>query len=167
MKMKIIRLIEKEDLKIRYKAIIDPIINEWLMLPNVSFARTEKWFQSVIMDINRRDFVGIFDNKIFGFSGLTNINHKNKSAEVYIFLSSPKYFSKGLGSWLLKETLNIGFKEISITRFYARVVKKNEQSEKFFIKNGFKVEGILEKNIWLNGMYHDIILFARICKERK
>jgi len=165
--MKIVRLIEKEDLKIRYKAIIDPIINEWLMLPNVSFARTEKWFQSVIMDINRRDFVGIFDNKIFGFAGLTNISQQNKSAEVYIFLSSEKYFSKGLGSWLLKETLNIGFKELGITRFYARVVKKNEQSKKFFIKNGFKIEGILEKNIWLNGMYHDIILLAEIYKERK
>ena len=167
MKMKIIRLIEKEDLKIRYKAIIDPIINEWLILPNVSFARTEKWFQSVISDISRRDFVGTLDNNIYGFSGLTNISQQNKSAEVYIFLASPKYFSKGLGSWLLKETLNIGFKELGITRFYAKVAKKNEQSKKFFIKDGFKVEGILKKNIWLNGMYHDIILFAQICKERK
>jgi len=115
--MKTIRLIEREDLKIRYKAIINPVINKWLILPNVSFARTEKWFQSVIMDINRRDFVGILDDNIFGFSGLTNINQQNKSAEFYIFLSSPKYFSKGLGSWLLKETLNIGFKELGITRF--------------------------------------------------
>ena len=164
--MKIVRLIEKEDLKIRYKAIIDPIINEWLMLPNVSFARTEKWFQSVIMDIDRRDFVGILDNKIFGFSGLTSINQQNKSAEVYIFLSSPKYFSKGLGSWLLKETLNIGFKELGITRFYARVVKKNEQSIKFFLKNDFKQEGILKQGSWIDGTYRDISLLATIFKER-
>jgi len=45
-------------------------------------------------------------------------------------------------------------------------VEKNEQTKKFFIKNDFKVEGILEKDIWLNGMYHDIILFAQIFKER-
>jgi RimJ/RimL family protein N-acetyltransferase len=165
--MNIFRLIEKEDLKIRYKAIIDPIINEWLMLPNVSFTRTEKWFQSVIMDVNRRDFVGVLDENIFGFSGLTNINQQNKSAEVYIFLSSTKYFSKGLGSWLLKETLNIGFKELGITRFYARVVKKNEQSKKFFIKSGFEIEGTFKKDKWIKGAYYDIVLFGKILEERK
>ena len=67
------------------------------MLPNVSFVRTEKWFQSVVIDINRRDFVGLLNNNVFGFSGLTNISPQNKSAEVYIFLASPKYYFKSLG----------------------------------------------------------------------
>ena len=164
--MKIIRLIEKKDLERRYKAIIDPSINEWLMLPSVSFARTEKWFQSVISDTSRRDFVGVLDDNIFGFSGMTHISQQNKSAEVYIFLVSSKYFSKGLGSWLLKETLNIGFKELGITRFYARVVKKNEQSIKFFLKNDFKQEGILKQGSWIDGTYRDISLLATIFKER-
>jgi RimJ/RimL family protein N-acetyltransferase len=165
--MKIIRLIEKKDLERRYKAIIDPSINEWLMLPSVSFARTEKWFQSVISDTSRRDFVGVLDDNIFGFSGITHISQQNKSAEVYIFLTSSKYFSKGLGSWLLKETLNIGFKELGITRFYARVVKKNEQSKKLFTKNNFEVEGVHKKDEWIKGAYYDIILFGKIFKERK
>ena len=98
---------------------------------------------------------------------MTHISQQNKSAEVYIFLTSLKYFSKGLGSWLLKETLNIGFKELGITRFYARVVKKNEQSKKFFTKNNFEVEGVYKKDEWVKGAYYDIILFGKILKERK
>lgn len=165
--MKIVRLIEKKDLEIRYKTIINPSINECLMLPNVSLARTEKWFQSVISDISRRDFVGVLDDNIFGFSGMTHINQKNKTAEVYIFLSSPKFFSKGLGSWLLKETLNIGFKELGLTKFYAKVIKNNKQSKNFFTKNNFEVEGVFKKDEWIKGAYCDIILFGKIFKERK
>jgi len=164
--MKTVRLIEREDLETRYKAIIDPRINEWLMLPNVSFIRTKKWFESVVIDDSRRDYVGISDGKIFAFSGLTHINQLNKTAEIYIFLASPKYFSKGLGSWLLKETIKIGFRELCVTKFFAKVVKENEQSKKIFLKNGFEQEGNLKKESWINGEYHNIVLFAKIFKER-
>lgn len=164
--MKILRLIEREDLEVRYKAIINPDINKWLVLPNVSLIKTQKWFESVVCDNSRRDYVGAIKGQIFAFSGITHINQLNKAAEVYIFLSSPKYFSKGLSSWLLKETVNIGFKELGITKFFAKVVKENEQSIKFFLKNDFKQEGILKQESWIDGAYHDIVLFAKIFKER-
>jgi len=164
--MKTIRLIEREDLEARYKAIINPDINKWLVLPNVSRIRTQKWLESVVIDNSRRDYVGIFDDHIFAFSGLTHINQLNKIVEVYIFLASPKYFSKGLGSWLLKETVNIGFKELGITKFFAKVVKENKQSIKFFLKNDFKQEGILKQESWIDGTYRDVFLLAKIFKER-
>jgi len=165
--MKEIRLIEREDLGVRYEAVSEPNISRWLMLPLVSKARTENWFQSVISDKSRVDFVGATDNSVFGFSGLTHINYLNKTAEVYIFLASPKYFSKGLGSWLLNETIKFGFKEMGITRFYARVVCENIQSKDFFLKNNFVIEGILRKEAWIGGNYHDIFLLAETLEERK
>jgi len=164
--MKRIRLIEKEDLDVRYEAISSPDVNKWLMLPLVSKARTENWFQSVISNKNRVDFVGTTDNSVFGFSGLTHINYLNKTAEVYIFLASSKCFSKGLGSWLLNETIKFGFKEMGITRFYAKVVCKNIQSKDFFLKNNFIIEGVLKQDAWIEGNYHDIILLAKMLKER-
>ena len=164
--MKTIRLMEREDLEARYKAIINHDINKWLVLPNVSRIRTQKWLESVVIDDSRRDYVGVLDDQIFAFSGLIHINQLNRTAEIYIFLASPKYFSKGLGSWLLKETVNIGFKELGITKFFAKVVKENEQSNKYFLKNDFKQEGVLKKESWVNGEYHDIVLLAKIFKER-
>ena len=165
-KMKEIRLIEKEDLSTRYKAASDPNISMWLMLHHVSKARTENWFQSVTSDNSRLDFTGLLGGVIFGFSGLTHINHQNRTAEVYIFLADQKYFSKGLGSWLLKATLDIGFREIGITKFYARVVSENDQSKKIFLRNNFKTEGVLKKEAWINGSFHDIVLLALILEER-
>ncbi len=67
---------------------------------------------------------------------------------------------------MLKETVNIGFKDLSITKFFAKVVKENEQSNKYFLKNDFKQEGVLKKESWINGEYHDIVLLAKIFKER-
>jgi len=67
---------------------------------------------------------------------------------------------------LLKETVNIGFKELGVTKFFAKVVKENEQSNKYFSKNDFKQEGVLKKESWINGEYHDIVLLAKISKER-
>ena len=83
-----------------------------------------------------------------------------------MFLASPKYFSKGLSSWMLKETVNIGFKELGITKFFAKVVKENEKSIKFFLKNDFKQEGVLKQESWIDGTYRDIFLLAKIFKER-
>ena len=157
---------EREDLEARYKAIINHDINKWLVLPNVSKIRTQKWLESVVIDNSRRDYVGVLDNQIFAFSGLIHINQLNRTAEIYIFLASTKYSSKGLGSWLLKETIEIGFKELGVTKFFAKVVKENEQSNKYFLKNDFKQEGVLKKESWINGEYHDIVLFAKTFKER-
>ncbi len=67
---------------------------------------------------------------------------------------------------MLKETVNIGFKELGITKFFAKVVKENEQSNKYFIKNDFKQEGVLKKESWTNGEYHDIVLLAKVFKGR-
>jgi RimJ/RimL family protein N-acetyltransferase len=164
--MKKLRLIEKEDLTERFKAINNPEISKWLMLPNVSLARTNNWFEKVIENPNRRDFVGLDNSKIFGFSGITNINNKDKSAEIFIFLSSKKFFSKGLSSWLLNEVMSYGFNEIGITRYYVKVAEKNIQSEKFFLKNGFYREGLLQKSVWYNGEFQNIILLAKITGNR-
>ena len=164
--MKIFRLIEREDLEVRYKAIINPDINKWLVLPNVSLIKTQKWFESVVIDDSRRDYVGIFDDQIFAFSGLTHINQLNKTAELYMFLASPTYFRKGLGSWIYKETINTGFKELGITKFFSKVVKENEKKIKFNLKAGFEQEGILKKEAWIDGAYHDIVSFAKILKDR-
>ena len=76
--MKTIRLIEREDLEARYKAIINHDINKWLVLSNVSRIRTQKWLESVVIDDSRRDYVGLLDDQIFAFSGLTHINQLNR-----------------------------------------------------------------------------------------
>ncbi len=60
--MKTFRLIEREDLEVRYKAIINPDTNKWLVLPNVYKIKTHKWFESVICDNSRRDYVSIAEN---------------------------------------------------------------------------------------------------------
>ena len=148
--MKIFRLIEREDLETRYKTIINPDINKWLVLPNVSLVKTQKWFETVVIDNSRRDYVGTLDDQIFAFSGLNHINQLNKTAEFYMFLASPTYFRKGLGSWICKETINTGFKEFGITRFFSKVVKENEKKIKFNLKAGFKQEGILKKDTWID-----------------
>ena len=48
-----------------------------------------------------------------------------------MFLASPTYFRKGLGSWIYKETINTGFKELGITKFFSKEVKDNEKKIKF------------------------------------
>jgi len=164
--MKKIRLIEEEDLLDRYKAITNPEINKWLLLPNASFARTKSWFKKVIENPNRRDFIGLDNDNKIGFSGITNISYKDKSAELYIFLSSKEFFSRGLGSWLLNEVIQYGFKELGITRYYTKVAEKNIQSEKFFLKNGFYKEGLLQKSIWYYGEFQNIILLAKLHENR-
>lgn len=102
------------------------------------------------------------ENKICGFlaaqrGGANRIRHS-----AYIVIGMLKeYRGKKLGAKLFEE-LEKWTVENNITRLELTVVKNNEGAIKLYEKSGFKIEGIKEKSMIIDGNYVDEYYMGKI-----
>ena len=102
------------------------------------------------------------DNRIVGYisaekGGLNRIAHS-----AYIVVGILKdYRGKGIGTEFFKQ-LDIWADEKKITRLELTVICENEVAKHLYEKNGFEVEGIKRKSVFVDGNYLDEFYMAKI-----
>lgn len=124
-------------------------------------ARIESLIQN---SVNGDDFllVAEADNRIVGYisaqkGGLNRIAHS-----AYIVVGILKdYRGKGIGTEFFKQ-LDIWAEEKKITRLELTVICKNEVAKHLYENNGFEVEGIKRKSVFVDGSYLDEFYMAKI-----
>ena len=82
-----------------------------------------------------------------------------KNAELEYWLEQ-KYWGQGIISEAVKEMVRFAFENYDIIRLYARPFGTNTASQSVLVKNGFKLEARIEKNIFKNGEYIDELIYA-------
>ena len=102
------------------------------------------------IDINGEVVGGIGLNKIEG--------HK---AEIGYWLAE-KYWGQGVMTQAVKLVTEFGFKKLKLKRIYAYVFSWNKASMKVLEKAGYKLEGILRKDVKKNNKFIDTYLFAKV-----
>lgn len=116
--------------------------------------KTESWADSIQSNQTRRDFVLKSANKVIGFSGLVNINHKNGTCELYIFVAE-NMAGKGVGSFLMECTLAYAKQELGLRKVSLYVSDGNDGAMRFYERLGFLSEGCLKDHIWHRGSFVD------------
>lgn len=86
---------------------------------------------------------------------------KQKSAEIGYWLAKP-FWGNGFASEALAEFSKTIFLNTEIVRLYAPVFEGNTASARVLEKCGFKLEAILEKAIYKNGLFYDEHHYANI-----
>ncbi|AUB58593.1 GNAT family N-acetyltransferase [Methanobacterium sp. MZ-A1] len=81
------------------------------------------------------------------------------SAEVGYWLGE-KYWGKGITSSAIKGIVEYGFNNLGLERIFAKPFEHNTASRKVLEKNGFKLEGIMEKSCIKNGKICNQVLYA-------
>jgi len=82
-----LRALEKRDLELKHKWMNNPIVRETLLLSvPISLYQLELWYESIIKDVSREDFIIVYkqNNEAIGFAGYCNIDWKNRKAEPFI-----------------------------------------------------------------------------------
>src|SRR5690606_7789964 len=102
----------------------------------VSPTASEQWFDRAQRDTSRRDFVLDRSGTPVGFSGIVNINYKDKNGEIYIFVARSCQ-NQGLGSTLLQLTIGFARAELNLRKISLYVTASNLQAIKFYERNGF------------------------------
>ncbi len=97
--------------------------------------------------------------------GLTGYLHHQRDIAEVGFLFAPTAQGRGYGYESLRALCDYAFTTGGVRRLTATVTAGNEASKQLLLKAGFRLEGELRENYWLNGRWHNDWLFGRLRAE--
>lgn len=100
------------------------------------------------------------EKHFLGQCGFTQVDWKNRVAELGIIIGNQKDQGKGYGADAVKTLCRFGFQEMNLHKIKASVFDFNQAALKCYEKCGFQREGCLKQELYREGAYHDVILLA-------
>lgn len=91
---------------------------------------------------------------------LRDIDRTHNKAEYGIFIGEEDAKSKGYGTAAARQMITYAFEEEKIHRIYLRVYEDNLRAISSYEKAGFRREGQLIDDVYVNGKYHNIVWMA-------
>lgn len=161
----VLRKFTENDINSKIKWINDDENNKYLHydIPLV-YDKTLAWYEKVKDNKNRYDAVIEYNNIPVGIIGLINIDEDKKKAEYYITLGEKDYKGCGIATIATKKIIEYGFNNYNIEKIWLCVDADNSIARKLYNKVGFKLEGVLRKDIYFKGKMIDRCMYG-ICKD--
>lgn len=97
------------------------------------------------------------DQILIGQCGFIKVNWKNRTGEIAILIGHKDYRGKGFGPDAVQTLCRFGFQEMNLRKIKASVFDFNRQALRCYEKCGFQAEGRLQKEIYREGAYHDVV----------
>lgn len=128
----------------------------------VSEIEHKKWFNT-IFDKKDQILFGIEDEEnklLIGTCGLYQLDFISRKAELRIKIGEKKYWGTGAGTEAVKLLVKFGFENLNLNRIWLKVIKDNHRAIKSYEKVGFKSEGELVRDMFINNKYKNVILMG-------
>lgn len=104
------------------------------------------------------------DERFIGTCGFMWWNTLHHRAEIGYALS-PRYWNRGLMTEAVKRVIKFGFDKMQLNRIEARCIPGNVASEKVMKHVGMKYEGLMRKQAFTSGAFHDLKMYAILKEE--
>ena len=118
---------------------------------------------------NNKDYqfaiVNLENDELIGNCGIMHINHKDRCAEVGLFIGNEENRNKGYGAETLQLLLDYGFNYLNMNNIMLNVKSFNERAIACYKKVGFKEYGRRRESYFLNGKYYDDIQMDILARE--
>lgn len=101
------------------------------------------------------------EGRLIGKCGFIKVNWKNRVGELAILLGEKGCHGKGYGTDAVITLCRFGFEEMNLHKIKATVFSFNKAAIRCYEKCGFEKEGILKKEIYREGAYHDVVLMGK------
>ncbi|MHA1885000.1 MAG: GNAT family N-acetyltransferase [Promethearchaeota archaeon] len=108
-------------------------------------------------------FFSIFhkkDKRPIGSIGFFRINWLNRNAHISATIGEPEYWGKGIVGEAANLLIRYGFTELNLHKIYAQIFNPNRRSLRAAEKLGFKPEGVLKEDFYIDGEYVDTHQFG-------
>ncbi len=167
-----LRPVKEKDIDLFLEWFNDPEITQYItvVLP-VTRKEEEKWFEEsgdfqkskkVIFSIET-----LKNKKLIGNCALNFIDFRNQHAEAGIIIGNKDCWSKGYGTEVFQLLLDYGFNQLNLNRIGSAALSFNKRSIGLHKKLGFKKEGVKRKEWFINGKFHDLVIFGLLREEYK
>ncbi len=160
----VLRDIKKSDLVDYWKSRNDKDVGKNMVHSSYPYLlKTARKDFSEALKINNKGnkiFSIDINGKLVGIMGFYNIIPKYRAKIGYWI--GKDFRGKGIMTKAVKLGVNYIFKKYGVRRIYGNVRTFNKASARVLEKCGFKLEGILRKNVFKNGKYFDDFRYARV-----
>ena len=109
--------------------------------------------------------VDLEKDELIGNCGIMKINHKDRCAELGIFIGDEEHRNKGIGAETLRLLLDYGFNYLNLNNIHLGVMAFNERAIACYKKVGFKEYGRRREAYFLNGKYYDHVFMDILARE--
>lgn len=152
--------LEREDLHFVHQLDNnESVMRYWFEEPYEAFVELNDLYDKHIHDQSERRFIIDKEGVSIGLVELVEINHIHRRAEFQIVVD-PAHQGHGYASIAAQLAMNYGFMVLNLHKLYLIVDQGNEKAIHIYGKLGFKVEGVLLKEYFVNGEYRNTI---RMC----
>ena len=153
-----LRALERDDLRFVHKLNNNRnIMNYWFEEPYEAFVELEDLYDKHIHDQSERRFVAEDEIGIcVGLVELVEITYIHRRAEFQIIID-PFHQGKGYAETITKLAMEYAFRVLNIYKLYLIVATTNLKARHIYSKCGFKEEGRLVQEFFIDGAYQDAI----------
>jgi len=118
----------------------------------------QKWYEKNVADPSAV-LLGIHTQenlRLIGYAWITAIHKRHSHAEVRIQIGDKSCWGKGMGTETLRVLATYAFQHLHLHKLYAYVLETNPRSLKAFENAGFKQEGLLIEERYINGSFINV-----------
>lgn len=138
------------------------------LLTNVSSEQVDSTYDTII-GMNRAES-GVFsvldlEGRIIGLADYRDVNPITRSAVMGITIGDKAYWGKGYGSDAIDVMVRYLFLQLNLQRVQLDTWSGNERAIRAYEKCGFKVEGRLRQNEYVDGAYYDTVMMGLLRSE--
>lgn len=156
-----IRPLEMEDLKFLHKWRNNKDIFDNLgggYFPK-SYSEMSEWMPSFVRNtIEQQRFIILYENNVVGFISLTNINHKNGTSELGLYIGEKNYLGKGIAKKALNILMEYAKNTLNLRKISLNVLDDNDAAINLYKKANFVECGLKREERYVNGTYKNLLL---------
>ncbi len=155
-----LRPLEREDLRFVHELDNnETVMHYWFEEPYEAFVELYDLYGKHIHDQSERRFVVEYGNEPVGLVELVEINHIHRRAEFQIIIA-PAYQGKGYATPATALAMDYAFTVLNLYKLSLIVDCQNDRAIHVYKKLGFREEGILRHEFFVDGEYRDVIRMA-------
>ncbi|MFC7322082.1 GNAT family N-acetyltransferase [Halobacillus campisalis] len=106
-------------------------------------------------------------DEVIGKCDFRQVNPITRSAEIGLNIGERSFWGKGYGQDIIKTMLKHLFYTLNVRRVQLDTWSGNHQAIRLYEKCGFKHEGKLRQNEFIDGEYYDTVLMGLLREEYK
>jgi len=110
-------------------------------------------------------FIVEYESEPVGQIKLQDIDNFHRTANLTGLAVKPDVRGKGVGQSAIEMVAKYGLDELNLHKVRADIIEGNEEGREVLEKCGFEKEAILDKEIFRNGGYLDVIRFRKFQGE--
>ncbi|WP_433850271.1 spermidine N1-acetyltransferase [Brucella pseudogrignonensis] len=156
----VLRPLERDDLHFVHQLDNNAtVMRYWFEEPYQTFVELNALYDEHIHDQSERRFVVVCEGKSAGVVELVEIDHVHRRAEFQIIIA-PDFQGRGLAEQAARLAMDYGFGVLNLHKIYLIVDTDNKRASHIYEKLGFKEEGVMREEFFINGQYRDVTRMA-------